>query len=270
MTITIETYLNSLSNDILSIDISGKGINFLPDLTRFVNLKILDCSHNNLNCLPTLPQNLEVLYCSRNKLTFLPILPQNLKILYCFHNNLNCLPTLPQNLEVLYCSHNKLTSLYTLPQNLEVLYCSHNKLTSLPTLPQNLIVLHCYDTKLTSLPTLPQNLEKLVCSINELTYFPTLPENLEELYFFNNPIYEIVKNNSLIEIKQNIQILNNFRHLYYCLQYKKQLRKWLWEKVREPSIKKIFHPNYFENLGNEDDLDIFLTNWICKTAILET
>jgi hypothetical protein len=91
---------------------------------------------------------------------------------------------------------------------------------------------------------------------------PTLQQNLEYLYCSNNPIYEIVNNNSLITIKQNIQTLNNFRHLYYCLQFKKQLRKWLWEKVREPNTKKLYNPIYLiENLGEDDDLDTFLNNW---------
>jgi Leucine-rich repeat (LRR) protein len=70
------------------------------------------------------------------------------------------------------------------------------------------------------------------CSNNELTSLPTLPQNLKILRCSGNPIYEIVNNDSLITIKQNLQILNNFRHLYYCLKFKKQLRKWLWESKR--------------------------------------
>jgi len=222
MTTAIERYLNSLPEDILTIDISYKGLKSLPDLTRFKNLKELYCSNNQLTSLPTLPQNLQELYCRDNQLTSLPTLPQNLKILYCFHNQLTSLPTLPQNLQILYCSSNKLNLLPTLPQKLETLYCSHNQLNLLP--------------------TLPQNLEKFNC--------------------VNNPIYKIVSNNSLFQIKQNIQILNNFRHLYYCLQFKKQFRKWLWEKVRELNAKKLYNPIYLiKNLGNEDDLDTVLNNW---------
>jgi Leucine-rich repeat (LRR) protein len=164
MTTEIETYLNSLSKDILTLNISGKckGIKSLPDLTRFKNLQKLSCDSNQLTYLPTLPQNLKYL--------------------------------------------------------------------------------SCYGNQLTSLPTLPQNLEELFCS--------------------NNLIYEIVNNDSLITIKQNIQTLNNFRHLYYCLKFKKQLRKWLWEKVREPIIKKLYNPMYLiENLGQDDDLDTVLNNW---------
>ena len=222
MTTAIETYLNSLSEDISELNVNNKGIKSLPNLTRFKNLEVLDCDNNQLTSLPTLPQNIEKLYCYNNKLTSLPTLPQNLKVLICFHNQLTSLPTLPQKLETLYCSSNKLNLLPTLPQKLETLYCSHNQLNLLP--------------------TLPQNLEKFNC--------------------VNNPIYEIVSNNSLFQIKQNIQILNNFRHLYYCLKYKKQLRKWLWEKVREPNAKKLYNPNYLiENLKEEDDLDTVLDNW---------
>jgi len=202
MTTAIETFLNSLSKDIFTLDISNKGITSLPDLTRFKNLKALNCSDNQLTSLPTLPQNLE--------------------ILYCYYNQLTLLPTLPQNLKALYCSYNQLTSLPTLPQNLKALNCSHNQLTSLPTLPQNLEILNCY----------------------------------------YNPIYEIVNNDNLFQIKQNIRTLNNCRHLCYCLKFKKQLRKWLWEKVREPSAKKLYDPIYLlENLGDEDDLDEVLNNW---------
>jgi Leucine-rich repeat (LRR) protein len=184
----IETYLNSLSEDILSLNVSCRSIKSLPNLTRFKNLQKLYCLNNELTSLPILPQNLQELYCNNNKLTSLPILPQNLRILFCFNN--------------------------------------------------------------------------------ELTWLPTLPENLKILSYSNIPIYKIVNSNSLInyrnsliEIKKNVQILNNFRHLYYCLKFKKQLRKWLWEKVREPNIMKIYSPNYLvENLGDEDDLDTVLNN----------
>ena len=66
----------------------------------------------------------------------------------------------------------------------------------------------------------------------------------------------------MIKIKQNIKILNNFRYLYYSLQFKKQLRKWLWEKVRDKHIMDKYHPKYLlENLDEDDDLDTVLNNW---------
>jgi len=222
MATVVEIYLNSLSSDIDTLDIRRMGIQSLPDLTRFKNLKTL--------------------FCDNNKLTLLNNLPQNLENLFCVDNQLTCLPTLPQNLEELYCND--------------------NQLSLLPNLSENLKILCCYNNQLTCLPTLPQNLEELYCINNQLHVLPNLPQNLEELDCFNNPIYEIVNNNSLIKIKQNIQILNNFRHLYYCFKYKKQLRKWLWEKVREPIAKKLYDPIYLiENLGQDDDLDTVLDNW---------
>jgi Leucine-rich repeat (LRR) protein len=286
MTTEIEAYLNSLSEDISIIDISSKNIDYIPDLSRFKNLEVLYCyknklkllpnlpqnlttlicHHNNLTSLSTLPQNLKILYCSKNQLTSLPTLPQNLKILNCCNNKLTCLSSLPQNLKILNCSENQLSLLPILPQDIIYLNCSENQLSLLHNLPQNLVELYCYNNKLTSLPALPQNLEILNCSENQLTLLPTLPQNLENLICDNNPIYKIVNNNNLIQIKKYIKILNNFRYLYYCLKFKKQLRNyWLWEKVREPIIMKKYHPKYLiENLGEDDDLDIVLNNWINK------
>ena len=119
-----------------------------------------------------------------------------------------------------------------LPQNLEELYCYHNQLTTLPTLPENLITLYCYHNELTSLPTLPQNLKELYCSNNQLNSLPNLPQSLMLLDCINNPIYEIVNSSILVQSKKQIEILNNFRNLYYSLKYKKQLKHWLWEKVK--------------------------------------
>jgi transcriptional/translational regulatory protein YebC/TACO1 len=141
------------------------------------------------------------------------------------------------------------------------------------------------------LPNLPQTLKNLNCSNNKLIFLSNLPETVRRLNCSNNPIYKIVNSDSNYEIDEiinsdinyeideiinspfsfgydtikiikNIKILNNFRHLYYSLKFKKQLRKWLWEKVREPNIKKMYNPTYLiENLKEEDDLDKVLNNW---------
>jgi Leucine-rich repeat (LRR) protein len=242
----INTYLNSLSVDILTLSIDGRGITKLPDLTRFKNLKELYCSNNQLSSSPTtLPQTLEILFCSGNKLTSLPDLPKNLKELYLTGNELSSLPTLPQTLEKLYCSDNKLTSL--------------PNLTSL----KNLVKLECCNNELSSLPTLPQNLKSLFCFGNKLTYLPNLPENILHFIYWDNPICDILDNdnNSLMKVKQNIQIVNNFRHLIYSLRSKKRFMKWLW-KSKEKKIMEKYNPNYLlENLKEDTDLDEFLNNW---------
>ena len=247
---TIETYLNSLSEDILILSIERRCITSLPDLIRFKDLKQLYCCNNQLSSLPTnLPEDLEILYCSNNKLTSLPDLTRlkKLRALYCTNNELSSLPTnLPEDLEILYCSCNQLTSLPDLTRlkKLEALYCSNNQLSSLPT-------------------TLPENLKLLFCFDNKITYFPTLHEEIVYFIYSNNPISNLLdnNNNSLIKVKQNIIIVNNFRHLYYSLQFKKQLIKWLW-KSREKKIMDKYHPNYLlENLEDNTDLDELLNNW---------
>ena len=195
---------------------------------------------------------------------YLNSLSDDISILDISSKNIKYLPDLTKfkNLEELYCNNNQLTTLPTLPPNLKKVFCYNNKLTLLPNLPPNLKKVFCSNNQLTLLPTLPQNLEELYCSNNQLTLLPTLPPNLAELYCYNNPIYEIVKGGSLIKIKKNIQLLNSCRHLYYCLQFKKQLRKWLWEKVREKHIMDKYYPKYLrENLDEDDDLDTFLDNW---------
>ena len=150
------------------------------------------------------------------------------------------------------------TYLNTLPEDILSLDIRDMSIESFHTLPQSLEKLNCANNVFTPLANLPQSLEEL--------HWPeclhTLPQNIEILHCANNTIYEIVTSNRCFQMKQKFQILNNFRHLYYCLIFKKQLRKWLWEKVREPNIKKKYHPNYLvERLGDEDDLDTVLINW---------
>ena len=115
--------LDSLPEDTEYINILGKFMMYLPDLTRFKNLKILNCSYNKLTSLPPLNENLEILYCHNNKLTYLPNLPKSLITLHCYENKLSNLPDLPDSLILLNCSENKLISLPDLPKTLKHLYC---------------------------------------------------------------------------------------------------------------------------------------------------
>jgi hypothetical protein len=243
----IETYLNSLPDNIKFIDVSNKGITYLPDLTRFKNLKTLSCFHNKLKSLPTLPENL--------------------KYLSCFNNKLTCLPDLPENLETLFCDNNKLTWLPELPKKIYQLHCDSNQLTRLPALPEKLKFLCCYNNQLTYLPVLPNNLFSLNCHKNQIICLPDMPENLNVLYFVHNPIYNLIyekiNSNNLFDIKQKIRILNKFRYLYYSLKFKNRFKKLLWETIREPKIIKKYHPDYLiEHLHEDSDLEIVLENWI--------
>jgi len=238
----IEYYLNSLPKNTTKIDISCKGVTYLPDITRFTSLEVLDCDDNYLTSLPPLPESLLYLSCERNKLRYLPLLPENLQYLYCSYNLLTCLPPLPASL------------LY--------LYCMKNMLTSLPPLPASLLHLYCTGNKLTYLSAFPANLQNLFCGHNQLTCLHMLPENLNGLCLDFNPIYQIINNNNWKIIRQKLKIINSFRHLYYSLKFKKQFRFLLWEKVRKHKIETKYNPNNLIKILNEDiDLDKFLINW---------
>ena len=227
----IETYLNSLPENTTEININCRGVTYLPELTRFINLQHLSCDDNYLISLPALPNSLRYLSCHRNKLRSLPVLPENLRYLYCSYNPIKSLPELPPYLQDLYCMK--------------------NQLTSLPELPPNLLYLYLTGNELTSLPALPETLRSLYCNHNRLTSMPFLPKSIKNLDFDFNPVWKTIKK------------LNSFRHLYYSLKFKDQFRNWLWEKVRRPKIEQKYHPNYLiDNLSEDNDLDEFLHYWI--------
>ena len=243
----IETYINNLPENTEIINVTSKQIKYLPDLTRFKNLKILYCSNNQLTLLPSLNINLQILHCYNNQLTFLPTLNENLQELHCYNNQLTKLPPLNTNLQTLNCHNNKLTFLPPLNEKLETLYCNNNQLTFLPPLNTNLQKLHCYN--------------------NQLTMLPILNSTLRELYYVNNPIYEIIDSHNLFINNKKIQILHKFCYLYYCLKFKTQFRDFLWKKIREPQIIKKYHPSYLNKLLIDDaegteDLDMVLNSWL--------
>ncbi len=197
--------------------------------------------------LNSLSEDVEVIDVRFKNITYLPNITRfkNLQELYCANNKLSYLPDLPDTIKIISCSNNKITSLSRLPKNLEMLYCDNNELTSLPILPENLQVLYC--------------------DSNKLTFIPTFNDKVLIAFLYNNPICELINTyyiNDSNLTKQSIRIINNFRHLYYCLKFKKQFRKILWEKIREKKLIKKYHPTYLiENLTEDTDLDIFLSNW---------
>ena len=250
MSFNIETYLNSLSENTMIIDVSNRELKYLPSLKRFRILKRLYCDNNQLTTLPELNENLKQLHCGGNYLTTLPKLNKNLRQLYCYNNYLTILPKLNENLKKLDCCNNELTSLPELNENLEQLFCYSNRLTYLPKLNKNIYILYCFDNRLTSLPELNDKLLHFRC--------------------YNNPINEIIylemtTMQTINEKRQQIKTFNQFKHLFYSLKFKRQFRDWLWLKVREPKIMFKFHPSclleIIENLEDKDvDFDKILNN----------
>ena len=60
MAFNIETYLNSLPLDTRCIDLSNKGLTYIPDLSRFKQLTHLFCNDNKLTWLPPLNNTLHL------------------------------------------------------------------------------------------------------------------------------------------------------------------------------------------------------------------
>ena len=132
------------------------------------------------------------------------------------------LDSLPEDIEEIDVSNKGIKSLdVTRFKNLKILHCEYNQLTYLH-LNENLQYLSCHNNRLTSLH-LNENLKILWCCNNHLISLH-LNDNLRTLYYADNPIYEITKHRDEDIIKQKIQILNNFRYLYYCLKFKTRLR----------------------------------------------
>jgi len=265
----IEEYLNSLPLDTEEIYIANNDITYLPNLTRFKKLKLLNCHDNKLTRLPRLPNSLVELNCDYNKLTSLPVLPKKMNRLLCSHNKIKQLPKLPQELKILHCNHNELTCLPELPNNLNELWCYSNILTCLPKLPNTLKTLYCNNNNITSLPILPKKLTFLNCGENEIEYLPPLPERLSYFCYNNIPLFDVLIHNlnpmnSYPQIKKNVDILNNCRNMIYAIKFKKQFREWLWLRVREPKIKEKYHYKHLLELDEEDNLDIFLEDWVSK------
>jgi Leucine-rich repeat (LRR) protein len=71
----IDEYISSLPDDVETIQVIDKNVCHIPDLMRFKNLKILNCSCNNITSLPDLPPNLQELDCHHFKLRFISTRP---------------------------------------------------------------------------------------------------------------------------------------------------------------------------------------------------
>ena len=255
MSFNIEEYINNLSSDVTEIDVSEKGITFLPDLSRFTNLEKLHCYYNSLTCLPQLPLTLTELDCNFNQLKSLPSLPPILRFLDCNCNQLTNLPLLPSTLFDLRCNNNQLISLPPLPSTIKCLYCEYNQLISMPLLTSTLLYLHCNNNKLINLPKLPSKIRKIY--YNDNLIHDIIPRDITHHHLLNSTIINTINSVTLKIYK--------FRHLYYCLKYKKRFRDLLWIKIREPKIKQYYSPSnlvlLLEGVEDEDVFHVVLSKW---------
>ena len=109
--------LKILDYTIEELDLSNKNLTVLPDLSKYINLKVLKCNDNKITNLDNLPPGLLELKCLNNKITNLDNLPPGLTILYCWNNNLTSLDNLPPGLKQLYCGNDEWQKQYFTKNN---------------------------------------------------------------------------------------------------------------------------------------------------------
>ena len=290
MTTSIQSYIYSLHNDVVEIDISYKKITpinpHLFDLSRFTRLRTFICMYCELTTLPPLPDSIEFINCSYNNITTLPTLPASLRMLKCYYNKISILPSLPPRLGILDCGNNELTELTCLPNSLIGLYCSknfinyidkfpdncrdircaNNLIEDMPVFPKGLQYLQCSHNKIKGMYTLPSKLYHIDCSHNLLVSLPFIRPNIDYLYCDNNPITEILDTNPktynfnrYVSIKENMTKLYKFKLCYYLLKYKQRFRNLLWEVIRKPKIMAMYSPENIQNtmlrIQGDDNLD---------------
>jgi hypothetical protein len=119
MNFNIETFINSLSNNITILELGDKNLTILPNLSRFTKLEELYCNNNKLTELQNLPESLKLLDCSNNQIYYIDKLPKLLLSFSCNNNKLTKLPNLPESLLYLSCNDNNLYNLPILEQNFD-------------------------------------------------------------------------------------------------------------------------------------------------------
>ncbi len=132
--------LTAAASTLETLNISSKNINDLTGIDKFLGLKQLNCSNNQLTTLPTLPTTLQVLNCQNNQIPTLPSLPTGLQVLNCANNYLINLPNLPNGLTHLNFSYNSIRCLPILPSTLQELILNEGQTQCLPNQIANLTV----------------------------------------------------------------------------------------------------------------------------------
>jgi Leucine-rich repeat (LRR) protein len=242
---SIDSYLDNLSRDIIKLDISGKGLSKLPDISRFTNLQILYCNNNKISVLPKLNCTIKKIYCSRNQIYKIDELPKELFMLDCDNNKLLVLPELPVNLSILHCNDNQLISLPSLPDTIVELSCYNNRLEKLPRLPKKLKTCICSNNKLSGFPPFPPDLYRFECLHNQLTSLPLLNDKMYVNFYGNPVLNEIFSAEYNVddvdlpnydpygmhqytreELQKIVKTIYNFRYIYYSIKCKRRFLQW--------------------------------------------
>ncbi|MBR1825399.1 MAG: hypothetical protein IJ770_02320 [Alphaproteobacteria bacterium] len=174
-----------------NLDLRGKDLTELPDLSDVVVEGNFYCSMNQLTTLKGAPQKVGGHFCcSYNKLTTLKSAPLEVGGDFrCYDNQLITLEGAPKEVGRHFdCFENQLTTLEGAPQKVgRVFNCSVNKLTTLEGAPQKVGGdFKCSDNQLTTLEGAPREVGgDFKCSDNQLTTLEGAPEKVGGVFWCN-------------------------------------------------------------------------------------
>lgn len=248
------THLSFLNSNLQYLNISDCQLSTLPkSIKDLCHLTRLNCSYNNLDVLPNLPNSLTCLYANNNKIKQVHNLPTNTNLDF---NNLTQIHV-PANCTTLTIANNLLTKLgggknlvyinannnrlkqisftdstrlkcikilhnnineIALPNSLEKLYIEYNQLTSL-NIPSCCKIVKASYNLLTHISGSTNELEYLDIGDNLVTCIQELP-NCIELYCHGNNITTLIPNMypnlvSLSIYNNPIEYISMFPNLEY-------------------------------------------------------
>jgi len=153
------------------INLYNIGVSDLAGIEEFTNLKVLNCSSNQLSTIDISANvNLQSLYCNHNNLTFLDV-----------SNNIN--------LNHIQCNNNSISNI-VFPTNSEIrtLFCSKNQLSDLD-LSQSLLLsdINCANNQIDSLNLNNHpRLQTVICNNNILEFLNIKNSNTNNILTFDS------------------------------------------------------------------------------------
>lgn len=263
-----EDYFDTLPEDLEYISLTWKKIKFTPNFTNFRNLTGLVLSGCKMKTLPVLPNSLQNLIVSNMDLEYLPSLENTrLEFILASDNNLTSLPSFPDTLLQMNFIYNKIKNVEELPDSIISVSLSFNRIKKIKKFPKNAKMINISQNFLKELPTIPENVYEFYCIHNPLIVMPEIKSIKINYLAFASEVNGYLNSDEISEIMmtvRNINIINNFKSTYYHLLCKSKLRKILWEKVREPKIKEMYHPDKLIELIKDVDaehLEEVLDKW---------
>lgn len=236
----------------------------MPPLFRFQRLTQLIVRNNQIRELPSYwPNTMEIIDCAHNQISVIRSLPPKLLWFDCSHNQISTICPLPPHTRVFLCDHNQINELPRLSEDLVDLYASYNQIQCLPILPLELVTLSCSNNLLRQLPDpLPNTLTELVCNDNPMTMIPRIPSSVSALTLndeFMQWLDRVPRDHADRKVQYVYEVLIAFREAYYSAKFRRPLRDALW-RIREKHAMEDMHPSVIRRMLSDgiDMEDIYM------------